>query len=74
MTHLYVVVTIREPGSLDHLRMAVARPWLLPHKSQVRYWVPSLQEGLRERAVLALAGYSSRIEGIEFFEGGEVPT
>lgn len=65
MTLLYIVVPVRDPAALERLRAAVARPWLQAYKRQVRYWVLSLAEADRERAVLSLAGFPSQMEDME---------
>lgn len=65
MRLLYVVVTVRDDAALTRLRAAAARPWLVMYKGAVRFWVPSLADAVRERAALALAGFTSRIEGID---------
>ena len=62
MRLLYVIVACPDQAALVQLRDAVARPWLQAHNREVRYWVGSQEEAARERAILALAGFSSQIE------------
>ena len=68
---LYVVVPVgRDNATLNRVRDAVARPWLEAYRENVRYWVPTIEDAENERAVLALAGFQSRIEDINMTESG----
>jgi len=62
---ILIVVPVLDYAALLRLRAAVAHPWLEAYKGNVRYWVPSLAEADRERAALALVGFSSQIERID---------
>ena len=63
MSFLYIVVRVEGADELERLRKVAGRPWLPARTRIVRYWVPSLAEAERERAVLFLAGFSSQVEG-----------
>lgn len=67
MTLIYVVVPVRDDDmpELRRLRRAVARPWLVPYKGYVRYWVPTVEDAEAERAVLAIAGFGSGIDTLD---------
>jgi hypothetical protein len=65
MKLLYVVVPVLDDVALFRVRLAVARPWLQAYRQQVRYWVPSVEEAENECAVLALAGFSAEVEGLD---------
>jgi hypothetical protein len=65
MELLYVVVPVRDDLVLARVKRAVARPWLQAYRQQVRYWVPTLEDAENERAMLALAGFSAQVEGID---------
>ncbi len=58
----YVVVPVHDEAALTRVRLAVARPWLMAFHREARYWVATLEDAEAERAVLALAGFASRVE------------
>lgn len=68
-TLLYLEIVVPNKSELARLCKAVGRPWLGSTSNRtvggllVRYWVPTLEVAERERAILALAGFSAAIEG-----------
>jgi hypothetical protein len=61
-----VVVCPADEAPLVRLRAAVAKPWLQVLNREARYWVGTLEDAEHERALLALAGFSSQIEPVTF--------